>query len=182
MTRITFGLDPSLRNGSLIGIAWKNNEKLNIFGEIHTFKKMFSWNKKDPHSLSMKGPPEETYELVQMIRSALMHDQSYVCAGAPIYIDYDTSAGFRYSNRMLGIRVGFMMGCLYQAFHYITMKPLFIPAKEVREWLGLKPRADKEAVWTVFSQRHCEIRYMDNEHEKDAFILAWMAESEFVDL
>lgn len=179
-TRITFGLDASLRHGSLISIAWKDDERPTHGPElIHSFKEIFSWNKKDPHSLAMKGLPRDYYRLTEMIISALTHDQSYICAGAPVYIDYDTSAGFRYSNRMLGMRVALLMGMLYTAFRKITMGPLFIPAKEVRECLGLPVRAPKEATWMTFSQQQYDITEIGSEHKKDAFILAWLAATEF---
>lgn len=168
--KITFGIDPSLRHGAIVALAWDDDQFLEP-------SLIYLWTKKEAHSVGLKDPVDRISSLARRCQAALQDNKTYPCSGAKVFIDWDEWSGFRYSNKMLGIKMGFFAGCLNYAARSISMKPRFCPAKEVRDFFGLSARAEKEEVWKAFTDRYYrdDPNGIQNEDVRDALILAFLA-------
>lgn len=169
---IIFGLDFSLRHGACIATAFDGSE-------LTAYSLLVKWSKKSSVSVGLKDEVDNFIKLGKYIWHGLATQKDFPTSGAKLYIDWDFTAGFRSSSRMLVIKTAFLAGLITNSTASLGMTPIFVPPSEIRKWLGLRARDEKDRVWEAVSEHYPfpiqtlkEAKTDSEGDELDAFSLA----------
>lgn len=165
---IAFGIDVSLTHGSVVVVELIEKKKL-------VCDQLFSWDKKDSHSLSLKSSMEsinlQVFGIVQAIGS---HD-STDWMDTFISIDWSTRSVHWRSKRLFAVQMGIMMGMFYEQFLRLSTNVSFVTPQTLRKYWGLQHNASKEDLQKVVLEEYppdALFKSWANEDDIDAYILA----------
>lgn len=170
----TYGIDPGLRHGSVVGTIWKLNDQGNL--GIKRFGELYSWTKKDDVSIGEKSSLEAVKQLAQEIVDSILLEHPPSCP-LLIAIDWDKTSvhwrGRKIQVVQLALLVGMIMGLLPNNAYFIGFSP-----REIRKELGLGKATKEEVIAFVTDlfSNFTEITYLNDQENDlvDAFILTYI--------